>query len=62
VKVKTNIYILELKPGIDSAKFAKEWGNIGIECFPFSPTSIRFVTHLDVSRTQVEMACSLLAQ
>jgi len=61
-KVETNICILELNPGIDSAELAKEWGNMGIECFPFSPTSIRFVTHLDVSRTKVEMACSLLAQ
>jgi len=61
-KVETNICILELNTGIDSAELAKEWGNMGIECFPFSPTSIRFVTHLDVSRTKVEMACSLLAQ
>jgi len=60
--VETNICILELIPGIGSAELAKEWGKMGIECFPFSPTSIRFVTHLDVSLAQVEMACSLLAQ
>jgi len=60
--VETNICILELHPGIDSAALAKEWGRMGIECFPFSPTSIRFVTHLDVSRSQVEMACSILEQ
>jgi threonine aldolase len=61
-KVETNICILELNPGIGSAELTKEWGMMGIECFPFSPTSIRFVTHLDVSLSQVEMACSLLAQ
>jgi threonine aldolase len=61
-KVDTNICILELHPGIDSSGLAREWGKMGVECFPFSPTSIRFVTHLDVSLSQVEMACSLLAQ
>tara|TARA_B100000780_G_scaffold139525_1_gene97726 strand:- start:135 stop:1178 length:1044 start_codon:yes stop_codon:yes gene_type:complete len=61
-KVETNICILELVPGIDSADLAKQWGELGIACFPFSPTSIRFVTHLDVSRSQIEMACSLLSK
>ena len=60
--VETNICIIELHPGIDSTDLVKEWGEMGIMCFPFSSTSIRFVTHLDVSLAQVERACSLLSQ
>jgi hypothetical protein len=47
---------------MDSGHIAKVWGDMGILCFPFSPTSIRFVTHLDVDREQVELACGLLSQ
>ena len=60
--VETNICIIELHPGIDSADLVKEWGEMGIMCFPFSSSSIRLVTHLDVSLAQVERACSLLSQ
>jgi threonine aldolase len=60
--VETNICIMELSPGLDSGHIAKIWGEMGILCFPFSQTSIRFVTHLDVDREQVELACGLLSQ
>lgn len=61
-EVETNICIVELNPGMDSGHIAKVWGDMGILCFPFSPTSIRFVTHLDVNLEQVELACGLLSQ
>ncbi|MGY8917892.1 MAG: beta-eliminating lyase-related protein, partial [Flavobacteriales bacterium] len=61
-EVETNICIVELNPGMDSGHIAKVWGDMGILCFPFSPTSIRFVTHLDVDLEQVELACGLLSQ
>jgi threonine aldolase len=58
--IETNIVILNLKEGVDAAKLTQDWGELGIHCFPFSASSIRFVTHLDVTDEQVEIACQLL--
>ena len=32
----------------------------GLLLVPFSPTTLRAVTHLDVSRDQIEQACAIL--
>ncbi len=58
--IETNIVILHLEKGVDSAEVVAKWGDLGIHCFPFSKSSIRFVTHLDLSKAQVEQACDLL--
>ncbi|PCJ82248.1 MAG: threonine aldolase [Bacteroidetes bacterium] len=59
-EVITNIVIIELKDGVDAESLVSEWGKLGIHCFPFSPTSVRFVTHMDNTDEQVEEACELL--
>ena len=58
--IDTNIVILHLDEGVDSSKVVEKWGQLGIHCFPFSKSSIRFVTHLDLTNEQIEQACSLL--
>jgi threonine aldolase len=59
--IETNIVILELKNGVDSSELVSEWGSSGIQCFPFSPYSIRFVTHLDITDEQISGACNYLS-
>ena len=59
-QIDTNIVILELVDGVDSAELVEVWSKSGIMCFPFSKSSIRFVTHLDNTDAEVEEACRLL--
>ena len=58
--IDTNIVILRLDEGVDSSEIVEKWGQLGIQCFPFSKSSIRFVTHLDLTKEQIEKACNLL--
>ena len=58
--IDTNIVILHLEDGVDSSDIVGKWGDMGIHCFPFSKSSIRLVTHLDLSNEQVDQACNLL--
>jgi threonine aldolase len=58
--IETNIVILNLAQGVNAANLVEEWGALGIQCFPFSDSSIRFVTHMDVTSDQVELACEIL--
>ena len=60
--VDTNIVILHLEDGVDSGELVSKWGELGIHCFPFSKSSIRFVTHLDITDEQVAQACELLCK
>jgi len=59
--IETNIVILELEKGVDSSELVSEWCRNGINCFPFSPSSIRFVTHLDITDEQISGACNYLS-
>ncbi|HIO59494.1 MAG TPA: threonine aldolase [Flavobacteriales bacterium] len=61
-EVQTNIVILELVEGVDSSELVAEWASLGLHCFPFSPSSVRFVTHMDNTDEQVEEACMLLTK
>jgi threonine aldolase len=58
--IDTNIVIIELEDGVDAAGQVEVWAKKGIKCFPFSRTSIRFVTHLDITDAEVEEACRIL--
>lgn len=58
--IDTNIVIVNLKDGVDSAVVSEKWNDLGIKCFPFSSSSIRFVTHHDITQEQVETACKIL--
>lgn len=60
--IDTNIVIINLKPGVNSSTISDQWNSLGIKCFPFSSSSIRFVTHHDITKDQVERACQLLCE
>ena len=60
--IDTNIVILHLEEGVDSAEVVEKWSELGIHCFPFSKSSIRFVTHLDLTQSQISQACDLLCK
>ena len=60
--IDTNIVILHLDEGVDSADIVVKWGDMGIHCFPFSKSSIRFVTHLDLTDDQITRACEILCR
>lgn len=60
--IDTNIVIINLKPGVDSSTVAEHWNSLGIKCFPFSNSSIRFVTHHDITNEQVKQACKILCE
>ena len=60
--IDTNIVILHLEEGVDSAEVVEKWSELGIHCFPFSKSSIRFVTHLDLTQAQISQACDLLCK
>lgn len=48
--VQTNIVIVEVDPGLISVdRFLDQLKKAGVLCVPFGPTSVRFVTHLDVT-------------
>lgn len=57
----TNIVIFEMDRELGTAsEFAARLKSYGILSLPFGPQCVRFVTHLDVSRTQIESACELV--
>lgn len=60
--IDTNIVILHLDEGVDSHELVDSWGDKGVLCFPFSKSSIRFVTHHDVTDAQVEIAAQLICE
>jgi len=58
--VDTNIVIWQIANGIPAAKMVETLANAGIACFAFGPDKIRFVTHHDVSREEIESAIEIL--
>ncbi|MEM8667681.1 MAG: GntG family PLP-dependent aldolase [Planctomycetota bacterium] len=60
-RVDTNIVICEVDPEWGtSAELVASLAEQGVQCLAIGPQAIRFVTHLDVSRAQVERACDIL--
>ncbi len=54
---ETNIVVVRIDPDLgNSDSFSKELAAVGIGGLPFGPNHIRFVTHLDVSRQQIQEA------
>jgi len=51
--VETNIVIFEVKGDAGAPAFCERLKQHGILCFPISPTRVRMVTHLDVSKEMV---------
>jgi len=48
-RVETNILVANLAGGIDSEEAYQRLEEVGVRCLPFEKTTLRFVTHLDVS-------------
>jgi threonine aldolase len=62
VKVQTNIVIFSVKPsGLTSAEFLAQLSSRGVLGVPVDGTRVRMVTHLDVSRREVEDAADIVA-
>ncbi|TXC78449.1 threonine aldolase family protein [Luteibaculum oceani] len=57
---KTNIVIFETESEWDNQDWLKYLTDAGISCLPFSQTSIRFVTHIDVTLEAIERACKVI--
>src|SRR6056297_480611 len=60
---ESNIVIFDLDPTfMSSNKWVKEMEKKGILCAAFGPQTIRFVTHMDVSLTEIEKVCHEIEQ
>ena len=58
---ETNIVVARIDPALgNSQSLCKELAAVGVLGLPFGPHHIRFVTHLDVNRQQVEQAGEVL--
>lgn len=58
--IHTNIVAVAVAPSWGTAaQFVQSLKQNGIDCFAFSPQSIRLVTHLDISADQIRQACEI---
>ena len=60
--VETNIVIFHLAADLAATTVQKDAEAAGILCFPFGPSAIRIVTHLDIQNDDVTRTCDFLAQ
>jgi len=58
--VKTNILIFDVKNPWTAATFLEKLSEEGIAAAPFGPQTVRFVTHLDVTKEMVERVGDIL--
>jgi len=59
--IDTNIIALAIDPSWGTAAdFVSQLADNGLACFAIGPQSIRMVTHLDVSSSQIDQACTIL--
>lgn len=58
--VATNIVIFDVKPPLTSAIFLEKLNDKGILAAPFGPMTIRFCTHLDVSKAMIQTVIKTL--
>jgi threonine aldolase len=62
MKVQTNIVIFSVKPsGLSSAEFLSQIKSRGVLAVPVDHDRVRMVTHVDVSRRDVESAADIVA-
>jgi threonine aldolase len=60
-EVETNIVIFRIDPAMGTAaSFAGMLRDLGVHVFAFGPQSIRMVTHMDVDRSSIQMACDVI--
>lgn len=59
--IDTNIIAVAIEPSWGTAaQFVKALHESGLSCFTIGPQSIRLVTHLDVSTSDITQACEIL--
>lgn len=58
--VQTNILIFDLLPGATTTSFLDYLKQNGVIASAFGPRTIRFVTHLDVTKAMIERAIDIL--
>ena len=61
VRPETNIVFAETADN-SAADIAQRLSTLGVRCSALSANRVRFVTHRDVSRAQIDQACRILAQ
>ncbi len=61
-RVQTNIVISNIATGQSSDEVTARLAEVGVLGMPFGPTKIRFVTHLDVDRTDCEEALNRIGK
>lgn len=62
VPVETNILIFEVKGRFSAASLAEALRQQNILVMPISPSQVRMVLHLDISREMVEKTCDVLRE
>ncbi len=60
--IKTNILIFDVKPPFNADIFLKLLKEKGINASPFGPSTIRFVTHLEITDSMIEKTKSILKE
>ena len=58
--IRTNLLFFDVKPPYTAASFLEKLAPYGIQSVPMGPQTVRFVTHLDVSREMVERVIEVL--
>jgi threonine aldolase len=59
-RVQTNILIFDVKNPWTANSFLEKVGEAGIAAAPFGPQTVRFVTHLDVTKEMVDEVIQIL--
>ncbi|CEP66175.1 Threonine aldolase [Moorella glycerini] len=59
-KVVTNIVVAKVVGRWTAAEFAEELARQGVKCNAWGPDTVRFVTHKDVSRADIETTLSIV--
>ncbi len=58
---QTNIVVAHIAPELgNSSEVAQRLAQHGLGALPFGPQHLRFVTHLDATRSHVEQACEII--
>ena len=60
MKVETNIVIGHMKEGFQNSNFVKKLQKLGVSIVSFGKGRIRMVTHLDVSKEDIDKVITLL--
>jgi threonine aldolase len=60
--VETNIVVVQLKNAAKRDEILAQFMSFGIQAMAFGPGMLRFVTHLDVSSTDIDFTCEKIGE